>query len=65
MNIYTFRKFRLLFLLFLMAALQGCVKEWKDSIGAGPEITIAKSFENIKGINVGDKITLPIKAASP
>lgn len=51
--------------LVLMAAFSGCVKEWKDATGAGPEITISEAVENIKDVNVGDKITIPVKVTSP
>ena len=64
MKLNHFLKFGILSLL-LMVAFSGCVKEWKDAIGAGPEITISEAVENIKDINVGDKITIPVKVTSP
>ena len=64
MKLNNFLKFGL-FSLFLVVAVSGCVKEWKDAIGAGPEITISRPEETIKGINIGDKVIVPVKATSP
>lgn len=64
MKLNHFRKFGILSLL-MIAVVSGCVKEWKDAIGTGPEITISKSEENITSVNVGDKVTIPVKVTSP
>lgn len=49
-----------LILIFAIA----CTKEWKDTIGSGPEITISKTFESISGINVGDEVSIPVTVTS-
>lgn len=52
-------------ILFLFVALFGCKsKEWVESRGNGPTITIASEFENISGINVGDQVTIPVQIQS-
>jgi hypothetical protein len=49
------------FLLSLCIAFSGCKKEgWKDATGAGPTITIDKTYETIAGLNVGDQVTIPV-----
>ena len=49
------------FLLSLSIVFSGCKKnDWKDAIGAGPTITIDKSYETIAGINAGDEVTIPV-----
>ena len=50
--------------LILIFIIAGCNKEWKDAIGTGPQITIADNYKNISGINVGDKITIPVTVNS-
>src|SRR5687768_9650169 len=44
----------------LILAIAGCTRDWKDAIGAGPEITISDDYKSIKGINVGDRVTVPV-----
>lgn len=52
--------------LTVFATLSGCKsREWVESRGSGPTITIAKEFENLQGVNVGDKITIPVTVKSP
>src|SRR5687767_7354431 len=49
------------FLLSLSIAFSGCKKnDWKDATGAGPTITIDKSYETIAGINVDHEVTIPV-----
>lgn len=54
-----------LFLLFLFV-MSGCKpNDWVESRGSGPTMSIAKEFEKIEGINVGDKVSIPINIKSP
>ena len=50
--------------LILIFAVAGCKKEWKDSVGSGPEIIISETFKSISGINVGDEVTIPVSVKS-
>lgn len=62
------RKYLYIFGFFctVFAMLSGCkTREWVESRGAGPTMTIAKEFENLQGINVGDKVTIPVNIKSP
>ena len=51
------------FLLLLLAT--ACKpKEFVEATGAGPTIKISSEFEKIQGINVGDKVTIPVNVTS-
>lgn len=54
--------FSCLTLLFILA---GCKKnEWVEYSGSGPQMNVSKEYENIKGINVGDEVTIPVSLQS-
>ncbi|MCU7693860.1 hypothetical protein ACFSPU_01365 [Haoranjiania flava] len=62
MNTRFINIFSILTLLFLLAS---CKKtEWIEYSGSGPQINISKEYENIKGINVGDEVTIPVSLLS-
>ena len=63
MTLRNFYKICILSSLWLVA-LTGCRKEWKDAVGAGPEITISETYKEISGINVGDQVTIPVAVKS-
>lgn len=61
----TYKNKIFLLALGFAALLAACTKEWKDADGAGPEIIISDAYESINGINVGDRVTIPITVKSP
>jgi hypothetical protein len=52
------------FFLLSIIAFIGCTREWKDAVGAGPQISIAESYQKIAGINVGDEVLIPVTVTS-
>jgi hypothetical protein len=53
------------FLSLLICTIAGCTRDWEDAIGTGPQITISETYDSISGINVGDKLSIPVTVTSP
>ena len=52
-------------ILALLIFVTGCKsKEWVESRGTGPTMTIGSEFEKIDGINVGDQVSIPVNIKS-
>lgn len=60
-------KNHLLFGTFLLLLLASACKhkDFVEATGEGPTIKISSDFENIQGINVGEKVTIPVSVSSP
>lgn len=58
-------KYHLIFTTLLLVVVLSCKKrEFVEATGEGPTIQISKDFEKIEGINVGDKVTIPVNVSS-
>lgn len=57
--------YKVIALAFFVLVTAGCrKKEFIPASGNGPVLSISKDFEKIDGANVGDEITIPVKASS-